>query len=75
MRRAASLRDRTRIERFLRGDSSLHVFAIGDLDDFHWPYTTWYALEGIPIVYRGWTFQRINPIAASGNQTAIAKYK
>ncbi len=45
MPEVSRVRDRTRIERFLRGDPSLHVFAIGDLDDFHWPYTTWYALE------------------------------
>lgn len=45
MRRVANLRDKGRIESFLRRDPSLHVFAIGDLDEFYWPYTTWYALE------------------------------
>ena len=29
----------------MRRDPPLHVFAIGDLDDFYWPSTTWYALE------------------------------
>jgi ribosomal protein S18 acetylase RimI-like enzyme len=23
----------------------LHIYALGDLDDFFWPYTTWYALQ------------------------------
>lgn len=45
MRRVASGMDRGRIASFLRRDPPLHVFAIGDLDDFYWPYTTWYALE------------------------------
>jgi ribosomal protein S18 acetylase RimI-like enzyme len=33
------------VERFARGNPLLHVYSIGDLDDFFWPYTTWYALR------------------------------
>jgi GNAT superfamily N-acetyltransferase len=33
------------IETFLRGNAFLHLYAIGDLDDFFWPYTTWYAIQ------------------------------
>ena len=50
IRQVASLKDRGRIEGFLRRDPPLHVFAIGDLDDFYWPYTTWYALEEAEIL-------------------------
>ena len=37
--------DKTIIEAFLRRDPILHLFGLGDLDDFYWPYTSWYALE------------------------------
>lgn len=40
-----SLHDKGRIETFLRRDPILHMFALGDLDDFYWPHTGWYALE------------------------------
>ena len=33
------------IEPFLRRNVFLHVYALGDLDDFFWPHTTWYGLE------------------------------
>ena len=37
------LHDKGEIERFLRGNTFLHLYSIGDLDDFFWQYTTWYA--------------------------------
>ena len=40
-----SLHDKYEIERFLRRDSYLHIYSLGDLDDFFWPHTVWYALE------------------------------
>lgn len=40
-----SLHDRGEIEAFLRGNTFLHIYSIGDLDDFFWPYTTWYAIK------------------------------
>ncbi|MCU0612832.1 MAG: GNAT family N-acetyltransferase, partial [Candidatus Eisenbacteria bacterium] len=39
------LSDKAAIERFLRGDPALHVYELGDLDDFYWPHTQWYGLE------------------------------
>lgn len=53
------LHDRDEIAAFLRRDSYLHLYTLGDLDDFFWPYTTWYALrsheqiEQIILVYTG----------------------
>lgn len=35
--------DRGRIEAFLRGNPFLHLYEIGDLDEFFWPFTTWYS--------------------------------
>ena len=43
--KAICLHDRKGIESFLRGNVYLHIYAIGDLDDFFWPYTTWYAVK------------------------------
>lgn len=39
------LHDRTAIEQVLRENVYLHIYSIGDLDEFFWPYTTWYAIE------------------------------
>lgn len=53
------LQDKKRIETFLRRNPELYIYAIGDLDDFFWPYTTWYAhqeageLRDIVLVYTG----------------------
>jgi len=33
------------IEAFLRINVPLHIFELGDLDDFYWPHTTWYAMR------------------------------
>lgn len=37
--------ERDRIETFLRRDLALHIYEVGDLDPFFWPFTTWYGLE------------------------------
>jgi ribosomal protein S18 acetylase RimI-like enzyme len=54
------LHDRTQIEAFLRQDAPLHLYELGDLDDFFWEYTTWYALKegdgstsAVTLVYTG----------------------
>jgi ribosomal protein S18 acetylase RimI-like enzyme len=44
MARTLCLHDRDAIAAWLRRDPFLHLYAIGDLDDFFWPYTQWYAL-------------------------------
>lgn len=43
--KTASLHDRRAIESFLRKNPYLHIYSIGDLDDFFWQYTTWYGLK------------------------------
>jgi ribosomal protein S18 acetylase RimI-like enzyme len=51
--------DKKEIERFLRKDVYLHIYSIGDLDDFFWPYTTWYGsksnghIDAVALVYVG----------------------
>jgi GNAT superfamily N-acetyltransferase len=41
--RSVCLHDKPSIERVLRQNVYLHLYSIGDLDDFFWPYTIWYA--------------------------------
>ena len=41
--RAISLRDKHLIESALRRNTQLHLYELGDLDDFFWDHTTWYA--------------------------------
>ena len=43
--KTASLHAKAEIEVFLRRNTYLHLYEIGDLDDFFWPYTIWYALK------------------------------
>lgn len=43
--RVISLHGRDEIEPVLRRNVFVHIYALGDLDDFYWPFTTWYALE------------------------------
>jgi hypothetical protein len=42
------LSDRDAIERWLRRDAPVHLYELGDLDDFFWPSTTWYGLGDGP---------------------------
>lgn len=41
--KAVCLHDKHIIEAYLRQNTFLHLYALGDLDDFFWQYTTWYA--------------------------------
>jgi len=42
---AISLHDQATIAAFLRRTPWLHLYHLGDLDDFFWPYTVWYASQ------------------------------
>lgn len=41
------LHDRTLIESCLRRDAPMHLYEIGDLDDFFFPHTQWFALPDL----------------------------
>ena len=45
--KALCLHTKQEIEQFLRRNTFLHLYSIGDLDDFFWQYTTWYALKDL----------------------------
>src|ERR1700730_16893587 len=40
-----SLHDKSEIEQYLRQNALIHLYELGDLDDFFWQNTTWYALK------------------------------
>jgi ribosomal protein S18 acetylase RimI-like enzyme len=42
LQRLVSLHDKAEIEAFARKNPAIHLFELGDLDDFFWPYTVWY---------------------------------
>lgn len=44
MAQVVSVHTKEEVERFCRRNPYLHLYALGDLDDFFWPLTTWYAL-------------------------------
>jgi ribosomal protein S18 acetylase RimI-like enzyme len=54
-------RDKREIYNFLSRAPDLQLYTIGDLDDFFWPYTTWYALydngeiQSVALLYTGMT--------------------
>ncbi|HEY6039562.1 MAG TPA: GNAT family N-acetyltransferase [Kofleriaceae bacterium] len=44
--------DREALRTWLMRDPALHLYELGDLDDFFWPHTRWYALgDAIALVY------------------------
>lgn len=49
-----TVHDRAELAELLGRDPGLHAYELGDLDDFYWPYTTWYRLgELAALVYHG----------------------
>jgi len=57
----SKIREKTKIFQFLQKEKYLHLYSIGDLDDFFWPYTTWYGMESsggidsVMMLYHGQT--------------------
>jgi ribosomal protein S18 acetylase RimI-like enzyme len=53
------------VERFCRRNPYLHIYSIGDLDDFFWPHTSWYALrdrgglQQLVLLYAGCTMPTV----------------
>ncbi|MEV4413234.1 GNAT family N-acetyltransferase [Catellatospora sp. NPDC049609] len=49
-----SVHDRGELAGLLGGDPALHAYQLGDLDDFFWPYTSWYRLDdAVALMYHG----------------------
>jgi ribosomal protein S18 acetylase RimI-like enzyme len=75
MMRITCLHEKSRIEAFLRRNVLLHIYSLGDLDDFFWPYTTWYALEkdgqiqAITLMYTGASLPTLLALAETNGLT------
>ena len=71
------LTDKAEIEAFLRTNAELHVYSLGDLDDFFWPQTTWYGwhrdgqLQDIVLIYAGAKLPIV--VAISGQPSALSE--
>lgn len=54
-----TIEDKNLIEKHFRKNTDLNIYSIGDLDDFFWKYTKWYAIgpendpEQIVLLYKG----------------------
>ncbi len=70
------LDDKREIEQFLRHDTFLHIYSLGDLDDFFWPYTTFYGLEGsgsleaVVFLYSSQGLSALLALSINGDATA-----
>jgi ribosomal protein S18 acetylase RimI-like enzyme len=62
-----SVHDRAELAALLRKDTALHAYELGDLDDFFWPWTTWYAAgEALALIYHA---QPVPTLLALGPHT------
>lgn len=67
------LHHRPAIESFLRQDPHLHLYELGDLDDFFWPYTTWFAsqsdgqVDALFLLYSGGSLPVALALASPGS--------
>ncbi len=58
MNKISVITDHELLERYLRRDTALNIYLLGDLDDFFWPHTTWYGLcsgdevQALALLYR-----------------------
>ena len=63
------LYDKNKIEAFLRKNVPLHIYSIGDLDDFFWQATQWYALkesdeiQALALLYTGQSIPTLQALA------------
>lgn len=77
--KAICLHDKKEIESFLRRNVYLHIYGIGDLDDFFWPYTTWYAwkkdkeIQAITLLYSGRTLPVFVALSETGPTQQLVK--
>jgi RimJ/RimL family protein N-acetyltransferase len=62
-----SVHDRSELAAILRRDAALHAYELGDLDDFFWPYTTWFRHEeAVALIYHGLPLPTLLALAPAG---------
>jgi len=71
-----ALHDKETIEAYLRRETPLHLYELGDLDDFFWPYTQWYGamtsgeVAALFLVYIGFEPPTMLALAGDDEQRA-----
>ncbi|MFC1522548.1 GNAT family N-acetyltransferase [Elusimicrobiota bacterium] len=79
MKKVIFLHDKAVIESFLRANTYLHIYSIGDLDDFFWDNTTWLALEegseikAMILIYTGFTMPALLALSDKRNFDYLAE--
>jgi ribosomal protein S18 acetylase RimI-like enzyme len=72
-----AVHDRDELAGLLRRDAALHTYELGDLDDFFWPYTTWYRRgDQVALLYHGGgtpTLIALAAPAATGDLAAVVR--
>ncbi|MEU5941035.1 GNAT family N-acetyltransferase [Micromonospora sp. NPDC047548] len=65
--------DRATLAALLRRDPVLHAYQLGDLDDFFWPYTSWFRRgEQVAMLYHGVAQPVLLAFAAPDGQPELA---
>jgi RimJ/RimL family protein N-acetyltransferase len=71
-----SVHDRDELAALLRRDPARHAYELGDLDDFFWPYTTWFRMgDAVALLYHGLAVPTLialaSPAEANGLLTGL----
>ncbi|MGC4807800.1 GNAT family N-acetyltransferase [Micromonospora sp. DT233] len=65
--------DRALLGRLLGRDPALHAYELGDLDDFFWPYTSWFRRgEQVVLLYRAVTPPTVLAFADEAGRRGLA---
>ncbi|MFJ6197942.1 GNAT family N-acetyltransferase [Micromonospora sp. NPDC092111] len=65
--------DRAVLAELLRRDPVLHAYQLGDLDDFFWPYTSWFRRgEQVALLYHGTDEPVLLAFAADADRPGLA---
>lgn len=73
------LHDKATIEAVLRRNTFLNIYQLGDLDDRHWPFTTWHALadggevKAVALVYTGLSQPTLLALAEDASAADMAE--
>lgn len=76
--RTVLLHDRPTLAAALLGSPELHLYELGDLDDFFFPHTTWYALEdagrveAVALLYSGMELPTLLALGPPGDRAVGA---
>lgn len=67
-----SVHDRDELAALLRRDPARHAYELGDLDDFFWPYTSWFRMgDAVALVYHGLAVPTVIALAPPAETTRL----